>query len=365
MANKLQDIVPKNSLLARFGDYSYAMIYRHADNQDDAESLAIGSEIAKSIATELFEIEKRSITTTISLGICECSRLGGDAIGMLSRAERTCMNASEQGGNKALLYSPSKQVSDDSSSNMEWMVDLIAEQVEKNSLHMLFQPAVSLKNEPGEYYQLLPRLLTEDGGQISAGEFIPVARSAGLLGQVDASVLRHAIVLLAEKHADGQDVRLFVSQSAEELKNMQFLGSLKEALNAGDFDNKCLIMEFDTDEILDNLKAIRPGVEKLKELGVSIGFAGFQNSDNHLRMLQHINADYLKLHHDCLDLDNNKLKQLFTEAHKHHMQIVAPRIENPQRIAALWSAGADFIQGNFIQKPDENLGFDFADSVLW
>ena len=50
--------------------------------------------------------------------------------------------------------------------------------------------------------------------------------------------------------------------------------------------------------------------------------------------------------------------------HALNKPVIAQRIENSQVIAQLWMSGVDFIQGNFIQRPDDNLGYDFSESVL-
>jgi EAL domain-containing protein (putative c-di-GMP-specific phosphodiesterase class I) len=39
-------------------------------------------------------------------------------------------------------------------------------------------------------------------------------------------------------------------------------------------------------------------------------------------------------------------------------------VEDPQSIAFLWSSGVDFVQGNFVQRPEINPAYDFNDSVL-
>ena len=64
------------------------------------------------------------------------------------------------------------------------------------------------------------------------------------------------------------------------------------------------------------------------------------------------------------DLRTKKLKVLAHQLHAFNCQVIAPGIENPQTIGDVWNSGIDFIQGNFIQSPQETLDFDFSESLL-
>ena len=46
------------------------------------------------------------------------------------------------------------------------------------------------------------------------------------------------------------------------------------------------------------------------------------------------------------------------------MQVIAPRVEDARGAAALWTAGVDFIQGNFVQRAGRDLAFDFHAAVM-
>ena len=54
-----------------------------------------------------------------------------------------------------------------------------------------------------------------------------------------------------------------------------------------------------------------------------------------------------------------ELRQVVAHAHGKKIEVIAPRIENAQSAAQLWTAGVDFIQGDFVQKPGQDLSFDF------
>ena len=58
------------------------------------------------------------------------------------------------------------------------------------------------------------------------------------------------------------------------------------------------------------------------------------------------------------------LKELIASVHAQKVKVIAPQVEDPRSIALLWSSGVDFVQGNFVQRPESNLLYDFNESVL-
>ena len=65
------------------------------------------------------------------------------------------------------------------------------------------------------------------------------------------------------------------------------------------------------------------------------------------------------------DLCNDSVKQarinnIIRQAGQHDVQVIATCIENANTLQVLWESGVHYIQGNFLQKPDTALDFDFG-----
>ena len=48
------------------------------------------------------------------------------------------------------------------------------------------------------------------------------------------------------------------------------------------------------------------------------------------------------------------------QAENLNIQIIAGFVENADCLKVLWNNGVHYIQGNFLQEPDESLEFDFG-----
>jgi len=54
-----------------------------------------------------------------------------------------------------------------------------------------------------------------------------------------------------------------------------------------------------------------------------------------------------------------ELRQLVAHVHGLGRKLIAPRIEDAQSASLLWTAGVDYIQGDFVQQAGQDMTFDF------
>ena len=97
---------------------------------------------------------------------------------------------------------------------------------------------------------------------------------------------------------------------------------------------------------------------------------GFDGSQLSFQLLSHLPVDYLKVAERFVGAKADspavsaELKQLVDLAHKLNKRIIVPHIEDASSAAKLWSSGADYVQGNFVQQPGSDLGFDFQGAAF-
>ncbi len=92
----------------------------------------------------------------------------------------------------------------------------------------------------------------------------------------------------------------------------------------------------------------------IKPLGLTLTLSGFEAGAAGERLLDALPVDFIKLSPRYVRIDDDamrkELRELVALAHERNMQVIAPRVEDARGAAALWSAGVDFIQGNFVQR---------------
>ena len=118
------------------------------------------------------------------------------------------------------------------------------------SFRLLFQPIISLRGDSDEHYEVLLRLLNQQGEEVPPGDFLGAAKNAGLAEKIDRWVILNSIKLLAEHRSKGHNTRLFVHLSANSLQDQTLLPWLSVALKAARLPSDSLVFQIgETDAV--------------------------------------------------------------------------------------------------------------------
>jgi EAL domain-containing protein (putative c-di-GMP-specific phosphodiesterase class I) len=228
---------------------------------------------------------------------------------------------------------------------------------------MLFQPIMPLHGEEHAQFQALVRLRGTGGQLHVAAELIPAAEQAGLLGAVDRWVLQHCIDQLGATPLAANRPRLFVSQSLASARDPHAVERLSELLERNAVDPSCIVLELRSNDVLGAPGEVRHYAAAVQASGAALSLSGFGNTTD-LRLLDALTPSYVKLDVDLLQRNdanaNEDLRLLVDGLHERDVRVIAPCVEEASVVATLWSSGADYIQGNFVQAADRGFAFDFG-----
>ena len=110
----------------------------------------------------------------------------------------------------------------------------------------------------------------------------------------------------------------------------------------------------------------REFVQGLKAIHCRTSLRHFGTTDNPFEILRHVPVDFVKLdgsHVQSLDGNNDrrdKLTEMIRELQQHGKLTVIPMVESATVLSALWQAGANYIQGHYLQEPSPEMNYDFA-----
>jgi EAL domain-containing protein (putative c-di-GMP-specific phosphodiesterase class I) len=245
------------------------------------------------------------------------------------------------------------------------LVQLIRAALKAEDFQLLFQPIVSLQGDPDEQFQALLRLRGDGGKLYTASDILPVAERAGLTADIDRWVLSHCLLVLAERARQRKPVRLFVSQTIETACDVQRVGWLRQLLETRRLAGEQLVIEFRLNEAIAHLRELTTFIDALKDLGVTLSLAAFESNQTALQVLDHLPVSFVKLAPRYIGgglRDTNlreELRQLVAHVHGLGRKLIAPRIEDAQSASLLWTAGVDYIQGDFVQQAGQDMTFDF------
>ncbi|MGD8932973.1 MAG: EAL domain-containing protein [Chromatiales bacterium] len=360
IGTQLRHFIRPLDSLGRFGDHSLGMVVNcHSREQLEA----LGKKLCAEIADHPIALEGQTLMVTLSLGAHFIDDSAQDASSLFSLAKIASHLAQKAGGSQLHLQLSEQDPS--AASPNDALVELIHKAIRHRYLEIYFQPIVALKDTSDEaHYQALIRLQEPDGRLHTAAEFIPTAEQIGVIDKIDHWTTRNALTMINQQKQQGQQLHLFVSQAADLLDNIERLSWLKEKHRRGLIAAGDLTFEFRLPDIARHLDSAKVCFEMLHSINILTLLTGYDHSVKTQQLINNLPLDYIKLDARLLQDPSLKLQELISKLQALNIKVIAPQVEDPRSIALLWSSGIDFVQGNFVQRPESNLLYDFNESVL-
>lgn len=232
--------------------------------------------------------------------------------------------------------------------------------IEQDKLTLLFQPQVDLRTGKCVGFEALTRW-QHLNTFISPDIFIPYAERSELIHQITNWTLHNALRQLKELEAqcpDGSTLRVSLNISGRCLENDLLPRSIKNALGIWGIEPERLILELTETAFIEDLKSAAHACNQLKqELGVGISLDDFGLGYSGLEILQHVDANELKIDrrfvsHVCTDERSLRIvKGLVLIAKSLGMRVVAEGIETEEIVTVLHQMSAQIGQGYLFSKP--------------
>lgn len=269
---------------------------------------------------------------------------------MLATSEEPLPDLSEQP--QALS---GRQLSDDE------LIEQIERALKHNGFKLAYQPIVSLRGDSQERYSVLLRLLDDKHSFRAAEDLLEPAARSGRLPEVDRWVIQQAMTKLSERRQAGHRVHFLLSLSAALLQDPELLIWICDQLRQHSIRGNWVsfqIHEQDARSLGDLTHSLANGLRQVKSNLVLSSFGSHPDSELLLSefpidivrlapsLSENLNADPLKQGH---------IKHLLSAAHAQGIKSILGCIEDERTLAALWSAGADYVQGKLLGRPSSEL----------
>ncbi|MGE5471156.1 MAG: EAL domain-containing protein [Bacteroidota bacterium] len=221
---------------------------------------------------------------------------------------------------------------------------------------VLFSQPVMVAGAAGgiHHYEILPRVIDEDGNIIPAGIFIPQAKRLGLNQEFDKLVVQEVMSHL-DLAQSGMPVaiNLFPNSIANAAFNDWLVGELTRQPHLA----RRLVFEIAEYGAVENVGALRAWVDRIRATGAKTSIDHFGKAFTSFGYLCETRIDYLKIDGSFIrDLSQNKDHRFFVEsiikiAHGLDIAVVAESVENDADIAVLAALGIDGMQGYGLAAP--------------
>ncbi len=349
-----------DNTMARFGDDIFTVIISDS-------SLESGAEAAEAFRTKLedhlSEVQDRTVQVTASIGVTLVTDTTSDGQVIITRALQASELVKEENplGNGVHSFDPSTLNTGDT----EDTEALLQSAIDKNLFKILFQPVIDLRGNSGELYEVLLRMVNEQGEEISPAEFLGPAANQDLCEKIDRWVILQSIKMLSDHREQGHNSRIMINITGESLKDQTLLPWLSVALKASRMPSDAIIFQFSETDATTYLKQAKEFTKGLKELHCKISISRFGCSLNPFNNLKHLEVDYLKIDGSFTkdigsEESKESLKELVTAAHAQGKLTIIPLVESAAILSTLWQIGVNYIQGYYLQEPSDQMNYDFS-----
>jgi len=302
--------------------------------------------------TFVFDQKNLSATVTVGLGLLPAANPDvGAAIGdALSAARR----GRELGGNQ--MYAVDKADTDTRVQAYDkiW-VRHIKSALMENRFRLVQQPIASLQGEDKGMFDVLVRMLDEQGNEVLPAEFIAAAERNDLMKNIDRWVLGASMSFAANRKA----TCIFVRISKETILDKSLLGWLETQLRSLRIEAKRLCIQVTEEIAMQYVRQTKELSEQLRKLGFRFAIEHFGTGRDPLKLLNDVGMQFIKVDGSLMQglptnqLQQQRVKGLVEAAKRKGVETVAERVEDANTMAVLWQLGIEFIQGYFVNAPED------------
>ena len=364
IARLLEGNCSEAECISRFGDYSFAILHTGSTEE---KTLGLGESLLHKIAGHLSEVDGRAITLTSSIGLCVINSHATNAQQVISHADMACEVARSSGGNQIHTHSAVVAEHLGQENEPEWD-SVVRKTIEDERFYLAYQPIVSLKGDTGKRYEVLLRVIDEQGHVILPGQFLSIAEKTGLIREIDHWVIKTAFRRLVELRETDSQATFFIKLSGPTLSDAELPLWINDQLKGNRLASDAIVFEIPERIVVDDLTHARSFVEAMKTLNCPVAIEHYGNGDQP-QMLNHLPVDIVKIDGGLINglagnKDNQARVQAILElAGEHGKVTIAECVDDAGSLAQLWQYGVDFIQGNFVQEPSKDLEYDFEGEI--
>jgi EAL domain-containing protein (putative c-di-GMP-specific phosphodiesterase class I)/CheY-like chemotaxis protein len=259
-----------------------------------------------------------------------------------------------------------KLMSRTDSGNLE-MAQNIRMALSEDRFRLVYQPIVPLHAQPAENYEVLTRMISATGEEVPPGNFMPAAESAGLMLDIDRWIIRAAMQTLVKQHEKNKEISLLVKLSEDSVCDHSLLSWIAEQLQELHLPGDKLIFEIKEAYILHRMDSAKQFIGGLKQLHCRTALGHFGSDTQSLDCLEQLHVNFVKLAGAFVDnLSGDPKSQAMVRAvvqtaHDMGTQTIATFVQDASKMSMLWQCNVDYIQGYFLQAPDQDLSYNFSD----
>ncbi|HJS22082.1 MAG TPA: EAL domain-containing protein [Steroidobacteraceae bacterium] len=350
-AELLRDQLTPNDLAGRFGGNTFVVLLERGTPRD-VEAWA--DHVVQRVGRHVFQIAQKSFSATCTVGLAVIPAGTTDVSVALADANAANKRGRDEGGNQVTLVDRTESDTRVLAADKIWVKQIKAALME-NRFRLVQQPIASLQGEDKGMFDVLVRMLDEQGTEVLPTEFMAAAERNDLMKNIDRWVIGASMSFGAARKPSC----IFVRLSRDSVVDKSLISWLQTQLKAIRIEPQRICFQVTEEVATQHLNQIKDLVKALRTLNFRFALEHFGAGRDPHALLGNVASDFIKIDGSLMQglATNNQLQQtvkgLVEAAKKKKVETIAERVEDANTMAVLWQLGIEFIQGYFVNAPEE------------
>jgi diguanylate cyclase (GGDEF)-like protein len=353
----VQGRIRESDTLARLGGDEFGLVL-------DGCSLEKAREVCQTLLNAVsvfrFSWEDRTFTVSASMGLVRIDKDTVSKGALLSAADAACYTAKEAGRGRLQTYEAADANIARRQQEMDW-VARITRAMDENRLLLHAQEcsAIVRDDEAALHFELLVRMVDEQGKIVAPGAFLPAAERYDLMPSIDRWVIAAAFKAITKviPHFRGRPALFAINLSGASINADYLIDFVKQQTVAHGLDPRCVCFEITETVAVNHLRSAAHIVKELKSMGFKFALDDFGSGMSSFAYLKNLPVDYLKIDGGFVrEMDKDPVSRSMVAAinqigHAMGLKTIAEWVENESVLEELRAIGVDFAQGYAIGRP--------------
>lgn len=352
ISKRFSRLVASKGTVARFGGDEFVFCLPKLDDQAEAKKIVTK---IQSCLLRPFQVRGNNIELSSSIGVSLYPNDGKSPRELMQKADIVLSRSKKQGKGKFTFFD--RKISDELAHKF-LLEDEFKFALKDGELDVHYQPQIDCVTGKIRGIEALCRWNSPTLGIIPPVVFIDIAEKNNSILELGQFVFDRACKdTRALNKALNHPISVSINISPKQLLHPHFVDMVEQSTAKHGVSNDLITLELTENVFIEDLHAIQPTLEKLRNLGFGLSLDDFGTGFSSLSYLNVMPITEIKIDRSFItDMLNNQsnlniVKTIIAIAHSNDLQIVAEGVELMEQQALLQQLGCFTIQGYFYSKP--------------